>query len=715
MRHGVACPWHLGLLSGWSSHVICLCDTSGAVRVPSTYAVARSNPCQRERRLPPIAVTWRRGVYVPHRAHYPDPSGSPPPPVNPLRIILLHALCALTPAVGTLAQVRPDSLLPESLLLGPRQDVGFESPDAESGPVDSLLHFDHDLTTTLSLHAGSFVYDFGALGWPAGWSYLGGSPNIVAAYWHGIPFDDPLTGRARLDLLPTALLHTPAVVAGGYGRPVSVHTQLRSFHNRRPRTELHYQAGDNGLQRVTAMHAQQMQKTILGTTGTLQGLFAYAGAAHRGEYPGSRLKRMRQVMVRSRFNPGAWSLELLYLHNQRRLGAHGGVVPVPSYATVYNRLIASVRDERAVRRDVRHDGSLTLRMALAQDMSPVTVQGWHTYARLRYTQSAQNTTEVTQSRWGVRVRQRFHWGAHRMRAIARAVVQDGRFVWHASLRDSVSIGGIRLTEEVSARAEGSSVVLGFRGAVSYRSHLFLQAHMASVTPSRVMTHGFGQTVDPLPGAPTGRTMLARLGASATWGALSVEGFVFGSLSRRVAELYGARSDSLVVRSSQNGVRRAGAAVDLGVRRRARRGFYAQLQGLWVAPGSGETTLGAAILPRLSGHGRLGIRYTLFRGDLALNLFIRARLWSEMASRTLHSPTGLLVIPEDETLFEAGHRLPASAAVDVVAEAGVRTAVLFVAYENVLSGTVLMAGNQLIPIYPLPATILRFGVFWPIEN
>ena len=89
----------------------------------------------------------------------------------------------------------------------------------------------------------------------------------------------------------------------------------------------------------------------------------------------------------------------------------------------------------------------------------------------------------------------------------------------------------------------------------------------------------------------------------------------------------------------------------------------------------------------------------------------------MASRTLHTPTGLLVLTRDQDmgLYPPGGRLPASVVVDFVAEGAVRTAVLFVAYENVASGTPLLSGNQTIPIYPLPAARLRFGVYWPISN
>ena len=298
----------------------------------------------------------------------------------------LMAACCVLAAGVVHAQGRPDSLAQADEVLVPEVPVGFESADVAATLTDTLLHFDHDLTTALAQHAGSFSYDFGAFGWPAGWSYLGASPSHAALYWHGIPFSDPQTGRPRYDLLPTALLRAPGVAVGARSMPVAVLTRLRSFDATRPLTELHYQAGDNGLQRVTALHAQEAAPRFLGRPRMVQWLFAYAGAAATGEYPGSKLERMRQLLLRSRYRQGMWSLEVMYLHNQRRLGAHGGVVPFADYETVYNRLIAATRGERSVRRDLRHDVSATLRLRTLE--APLTLQAWQTYTRMRYTDPA---------------------------------------------------------------------------------------------------------------------------------------------------------------------------------------------------------------------------------------------------------------------------------------------------------------------------------------
>ena len=119
---------------------------------------------------------------------------------------------------------------------------------------------------------------------------------------------------------------------------------------------------------------------------------------------------------------------------------------------------------------------------------------------------------------------------------------------------------------------------------------------------------------------------------------------------------------------------------------------------------------AGTLPAAFARGRLGARMLLFRGDLDLDLYLQGRAWTTMRSRDLQPQTGLLVVP-----LASARTFGPSGLLDVVAEAGVRGATLFFAYENALSGTALMPGTLLVPDYPYPAQRFRFGVYWPIRN
>lgn len=124
----------------------------------------------------------------------------------------------------------------------------------------------------------------------------------------------------------------------------------------------------------------------------------------------------------------------------------------------------------------------------------------------------------------------------------------------------------------------------------------------------------------------------------------------------------------------------------------------------------DTTLWERSLPERWASGRLGWKALLFQKDLDLDLFIRGRVWESMNGLRLHTPTGLLVLPEDLSAPVDGNWL-----MDVGAEGDVRGATLFVAYENVFSGTNWQIGNLLVPDYPLPRQRVRFGVYWPIMN
>jgi hypothetical protein len=170
-------------------------------------------------------------------------------------------------------------------------------------------------------------------------------------------------------------------------------------------------------------------------------------------------------------------------------------------------------------------------------------------------------------------------------------------------------------------------------------------------------------------------------------------------------------DSVAVRFVDGTARWEGAALELGLRRDARRGFYLTLSPTlyrYAGPASTDGRRLAASLPEVYIRGRAGMRYLLFKGDLDMDLYVQGRAWSPFRSRTLHPPTGLLVLPLADS-----REVEASAAVDVVLEAGVRTATLFLAFDNFLSGTNVIVGNLLIPDYPLPQQRVRFGVYWPI--
>ena len=82
----------------------------------------------------------------------------------------------------------------------------------------------------------------------------------------------------------------------------------------------------------------------------------------------------------------------------------------------------------------------------------------------------------------------------------------------------------------------------------------------------------------------------------------------------------------------------------------------------------------------------------------------------MKGRRLDTRSGLLMLPEG---FE--RTVPESGRIDLIVEAGVKTATIFLSFENILQGKNTGNGILISPDYPVPAQRFRFGIFWPIVN
>lgn len=585
-----------------------------------------------------------------------------------------------------------------------------------------------DATSLLAEVPGSFVYDFGTPGWPNGWSPFGLAPHRAALLLDDRPFDDLFTGRPRFDLLPLAYGEPLRLDGERLARPLAVQTRFRPFDVPRPLTELRYMAGGTGLQSIDAVHIQNRRRALFGQTGMLQVLGAYSGRAAQGEYPGSRLRRGRQTLVRLRFAmPGA-AFELANLHNRRHVGAHGGVIPISSdYETIYLRDFASVERPEAMRYVKRNDLSATARALLLPAIrDPLTLSAYWTAQTFRY-RNRDDTLVASLDRYGFRAQQAVTAGRHRLQLrldgwldtvtgdSSTALPSTRRGQFHVAVRDSLRLFAAALVAEAGLHAYGGAVQPG--GTLRWErsagtGRLFVTASLAGQPPTWVETHGFGHYVAAAP-AEAGRLWQVGGGFHFHAGAFDALLFGFAHRDERARDLFATETaDVVAVRTLGTPLHRAGIAADVGWRRDAGRGFYLTFQPTWLrllnADASPDHRRLAATLPTFFARARLGARYLLFQGDLDLDLSLRGRFWTTMRSRELHPQTGLLVVP-----LQTARRFSPSGLLDVVAEAGVREATFFFVYENILSGTALMPGTLLVPDYPFPEQRFRFGVYWPI--
>lgn len=613
--------------------------------------------------------------------------------------------------------------------------VGFRGVEPGWVLGDTMLAVspEIDATGVLADVPGSFLYDFGTVGWPHGWSPYGLNPQRVALVLNGLPLDDPVTGRPRYDLLPFSFLEPLGYQAGRYGTSVGVYADVRPFNNPRPLTELRYHTGSNGFQSITGMHVQRRRGKLFGNEGIWNILFGYGGHAAKGEYAGSRLERMRQLLGRLRYEQVNWSVELNNWYNRRRIGAHGGVLPQAggSPESIYNRFGASVRNAEAKRQTSRNDLSLTLRSRVFGSQSlPLTLSTFWTAQTFRYNHPGSDTLVTKTNRIGGRVHQDALLGRHAVRLLVEGWVDAvrtsnalpdsldlTRYQVHATLRDSLRLGAWDVRFEGGLHANERSVFAG--GSLYLGWHwrsalLFAEAMHTGQPSSLVEEYGFGRFILPVEQVPNGRLSQGKVGFRVQGGSFDVSAFGYAQVMAEPLDLYTiGEEDSLAAWVAAEGFQQAGVGADIGWRRTAERGFYMTAQpSLFQFLNENASSVHkrmAATLPSFSVRGSLGARYLLFN-ELDLDLSASARYWTAFRSRHFHGPTGLLVVP---TLNDASYE--PSWTLDLIAHAGIRGATLFVAWENILSGTPLLVGNLIVPVYPLPAQRFRFGVFWPILN
>ena len=663
-----------------------------------------------------------------------------------LRCIVLVGCLLCAPVAAqepdtTALGVEPASAALDSLVRMPFDLMGFgDALHEETGGVWALsdsvpaLRPDIRLVELVAGAPGSFTYLFDRPGWPDGWSPFGLSPNTRPLALDGIPFTDIFTGRPAWDLVPLALIAPPRFdPAGAGGHPAGVHAQLRPYEGPAPLTEATYWRDGEGLQSIDVVHAQQRRRSFRGHPGLLQVLGAYGGRATDVPYPGSNLARGRRTTLRVRYTQRAWSAEVLYMSQRRRIGAHGGVlIRAGDPDAIYRSDIAEVAMPEAERRIVRNDlaGAVRARLFPAGVTSSTV---YHSTETFRY-HNALDTLGTRSMRTGMHVHQPLMrtamsrlairmegWSEHMAPRGTFRESAERRFAMYVEVRDSLRFGQPgedgkerRWILEPAAgwffhRSGGlaGSVRLVRRGT---RTSWRVGASTGKPRTPVAYDTGFG-TLRGQRGVRPGRTFAMHTEGSVRKGPFVIALGAFGYQARDPVDVFVAAQE-VVTATASSPLRQAALYADFGWRRHAQRGFYAMARPTFMhiveqSASPLHKRLGGT-LPRWFARARFGVRYALFQGDLRFDLYAEGMAWSGFHSRSLHAPTGLLAVPEASSLL-----LGASNTGNIVAEVRVRTARLFFVYDHVPAGASLVEGTMLVPVYPLPAGRFRFGVHWPI--
>lgn len=579
-----------------------------------------------------------------------------------------------------------------------------------------LLQF----TDLLGRVPGSFTYAFRLLGWPDGWSPWGMPPHLVGLRLDGRAFTDLLTGRPLYEWLPLFFLEPVRLGQGFEGKPVTVYTMLRAYDTPRPLTELRYRTGGDGLQSIMALHVQNRRQALWGQPGLLQLAFGYGGHAMQGAYPGSRLRRGRQVLLRLRYQQINWALELLALHNRGQVGAHGGVLPHVGgpFESIYEPFGASVRYGSARRQTIRTDLALTLRARTGLAPAPFTLTAYSTVQHFRYLNPELDTLAAQADRYGFYVQQPLlgiTWRAEATLERLRSGLTGRRTAFQLLGTDTLRLGAwqLALRGQVRRRATQTTLDAALRWQqTSGRVQPWLELGLDHPELPWLAQTGLGALVVPATLVERGRIAQLRLGLKVTtdvWG-LSAETFVHQR--KGVPDIYAVgAADTVRFEAPARPILQSGLALRLEWRDATSRGVYAHLQPTLLRTLNPAASMlhrqQAETLPKLLVQVRLGARMLLFQ-ELGTDAYLLGQFWTSFRSRVLHAPTGLLAVPEPDA-----RRFGPSGTLDFCVEANLRTAKLFLVWENITSSTVLQAGTLLVPVYPLAARRLRFGVYWPI--
>ncbi len=579
---------------------------------------------------------------------------------------------------------------------------------------------------------GAFLYDLGVPAAADGVSFGGLDPRRTAVTLGGVPVSNLLSGRSALELLPLDVL-APIRLGPDGTAPVGVATSLRAFAASVPVSELRYRTGGDGIQFISATHAQTRRpgfvRALGGDRARLQALFHVSGRKADGEYAGIGVSGW-QVIGRVGIALPTLSVEVTERHGRERAGASGGVAPIGVFETVFDR--ANVLNPNAERETIRNDLAATVRLPLAA--APLTATAFWTAETFRYVDggsfTASDTVGARADRVGLRVVQPFQLGAHRLRVRAEGWVtqtkrgtafpdDDRARTLHLALLDSLALAGFDLGLEAgfTSAPTGSFPVVGVRAERSFGvAQVFVSARLAGATHSRVERDGFGGLIQSAEATGDERTLVLAAGLHAKVGPFDV-GLSGEAVQQADPCVLLADTDTVATFATVDGAfRRATGTLRLAWRDRAARGLYLRLQAnahaFLNASDSPVHERAADVLPPVWGDARLGVRALgLFDGNLDLDLAARGRGWAAFLGRSFHAPTALFALrPLDARPVDA------SGTLDIVTEAAIGggRATVFIAYENILASRVY-PGVYVAPVYPLPNPRLRFGVFWLLPN
>ncbi|GAB5533960.1 MAG: hypothetical protein Rubg2KO_02090 [Rubricoccaceae bacterium] len=646
-----------------------------------------------------------------------------------LGLAILAALASPTLAQDSTAIVLES--LPDSLTAAPVRSpvlpLGPE-PGRPASPTPALTAA-LDPTELLADVPGTFLYRLSAPG-RADLSFDGLATGTPALFLDGRSFEDLITGAPRFDLLPSEALGPLRIADTRQGRPLAIEATTRPFRVALPVTELRYFGGQEGVQYASGTHAQTRRPpAFLRGSSDASRLTVTAHVATRaanglvgsgGTTDGAR-ERHSHALARALLTRPGSSFEMGALYTEQLDGAHRGFT-----TNVFNPLSASSLDRSATRKTIRNDLWLTSWLPIVRS-NPTEIGAAWTSQRWRYVQTPGDTLAATANRLSGHLRQRVVLGPNHLHFRAGATwdtiadtsalfAPGSRSAFHASLLDSLAAGPVELAIQAGLYALDGQIAPSF-ALRAESGPASAGVRWTGSETGRIWHSGLGSLIQ-IPAEAdlrSVRQLVADASLNGRRGDWAARLHAFGH-HRTDARWIVSSGDTTYTLTGGLTADRIGATLNLSWRDEAARGLYVRSSITGThAPNRGTSALrqlDAESLPTFWGRLRLGLRATNVGSSVAdLDLALVAHGWSAFRSLVVVPATGQLALPDPTTSL--GAELPARGTLSAEATATFSArASVFLRYDNALA-TRLYDGARVIQGEPIPATALRFGVFWAL--
>lgn len=348
-------------------------------------------------------------------------------------------------------QIQKDSVV----RITPIPEIGSIEPFGKKHNIISdkeiIFREYRSLYDILSSENGFFIRDLASPGQQNQININGFDEKNIAIFVDGIPYNDHYTASFNLWDIPVEAIERIEIISSasaifydGKSAGSTINIMTKNYNNNRAITQLRYSQGVSGYTQTDAMFAQNI----------FSGFNLSLGISHHGfgsnkEYP----QKYRGRFINSnddswnfrskiRYNFSNWANTIFsYSYHRRWTGLHGGV-DFSNTASVFDGLLATVKNEEAYEKVFNHHYNLTTAIYPFQDSSFLATFSFYAFERLREYRDEENRSLTRNSIFTIRD---FASSAKGLKVNILSQYSDIRFIGYADLQriqtnDVITVG-----------------------------------------------------------------------------------------------------------------------------------------------------------------------------------------------------------------------------------------------------------------------------------